>query len=257
MKKFLGCMALSLFLPASAMAADLAARLPVKAPPVAATIFSWSGFYIGGHAGYAWGRSRTDVGLPDALDCGGGPSCESISYDVNGAFGGAYLGYNWQVNSFVFGLEAEGGYIGARQTVFSRIAPDHRFETSYGGYGAFTGRLGVAFDRALFYAKGGLAVARIKNEALDDVGAFVPSPDPEHIGRSDTTRLGWAVGGGMEYALTNNWIIRGEYLYMQFENKTVFDLGDGSGGVPPATQPSPYTFHDHLHTARLGLAYKF
>jgi opacity protein-like surface antigen len=44
--------------------------------------------------------------------------------------------------------------------------------------------------------------------------------------------VGWAVGGGMEYALTNNWIIRGEYLYMQFENKTVFDLGDGSGGVP-------------------------
>ena len=70
-----------------------------------------------------------------------------------------------------------------------------------------------------------------------------------------TARL--KVGGGMEYALTNNWIIRGEYLYMQFENKTVFDLGDGSGGVPPATQPSPYTFHDHLHTARLGLAYKF
>jgi hypothetical protein len=109
--------------------------------------------------------------------------------------------------------------------VFSVIAPDHRFETSYGGYGAFTGRLGVAVDRALFYAKGGLAVARIKNEALDDF----PTPDPEHIGRSDTTRFGWAVGGGMEYALTNNWIIRGEYLYMQFDNKTVFDLGDGNG----------------------------
>ena len=256
MKKFLGCIALSFFLPASAMAADLAARMPVKAP-VAATIYSWSGFYIGGHAGWAGGRSRTDVGLPDALDCGGGLSCESISHNVNGAFGGAYIGYNWQVNSFVFGLEAEGGYIGARNTVFSTIAPDHRFETSYGAYGAFTGRLGVAVDRALFYAKGGVAVARIKNEALDDVGAFVPSPDPEHIGRSDTTRFGWAVGGGMEYALTNNWIIRGEYLYMQFENKTVFDLGDGSGGVPPATQPSPYTFHDHLHTARVGLAYKF
>ena len=72
MKKFLGCVALSVFLPASAMAADLAARMPVKAPPVAATVFSWSGFYIGGHVGYGWGRSRTDVGLPDALDCGGG-----------------------------------------------------------------------------------------------------------------------------------------------------------------------------------------
>jgi outer membrane immunogenic protein len=248
MKKFLGCVALMAFLPASAFAADLAARMPVKAPPVAATIFSWSGFYIGGHVGYAWGRSRTDVGLPDALDCGGGLSCESISHDVNGAFGGGYVGYNWQASSFVFGLEAEGGYIGARNTVFSTIAPDHRFETSYGAYGAFTGRLGVAVDRVLFYGKGGLAVARIRNEALDDF----PTPDPDHIGRSDTTRLGWAAGGGMEYAFTNNWIVRAEYLYMQFDNKTVFDVGDA-----PARIPNPYTFHDHLHTARVGLAYKF
>jgi outer membrane immunogenic protein len=253
MKKFLSCVTLIVGLPASAMAADLAARMPVKAPPPVAAVFSWSGFYIGGHVGYGWGRSTTGVGLPDALDCGGGASCESISYDTNGAFGGGYLGYNWQVNSIVFGLEAEGGYIGAKKTVFSTIAPDHRFETSYGGYGAFTGRVGVAVDRALFYAKGGLAVARIKNEALDDF----PTPDPEHVGRSDTTRLGWAVGGGMEYALTNNWIVRGEYLYMGFDNKTVSDLGDGSGGVPPATDPSPYTFRDHLHTARVGLAYKF
>ena len=248
MKKSRGCIALGVFVPASAFAADLAARMPVKAPPVAATIFSWSGFYIGGHVGYAWGRSMTDVGLPDALDCGGGLSCESISHDVDGAFGGGYIGYNWQVNSFVFGLEAEGGYIGAKNTVFSAIAPDHRFETSYGGYGAFTGRLGVAVDRVLFYGKGGLAVARIRNEALDDF----PTPDPDHIGRSDTTRLGWAAGGGMEYAFTNNWIVRAEYLYMQFDNKTVFDLGDA-----PARIPSPYTFHDHLHTARVGLAYKF
>jgi outer membrane immunogenic protein len=253
MKKILGCVALMVCLPASAMAADLAARMPVKAPPPVAAVFSWTGFYIGGHVGYGWGRSRTDVGLPDALDCGGGASCESIAYDTNGAFGGAYIGYNWQVNSLVFGLEAEGGYLGAKATVFSTIATDHRFETTYGGYGAFTGRLGFAVDRVLFYGKGGLAVAQIRNEALDDF----PNPDPEHIGRSDTTRFGWAVGGGMEYAITNNWIVRGEYLYMGFDNKRVFDLGDGSGGVPPATDPSPYTFRDHLHTARLGLAYKF
>jgi opacity protein-like surface antigen len=61
----------------------------------------------------------------------------------------------------------------------------------------------------------------------------------------------------VEYALTNNWIVRAEYLYMDFDNKTVFDLGDGSGGVAPAPDPSPYTFHNHLHTARVGLAYKF
>lgn len=254
MKALVGGIAVSVLLATPTLAADM----PVKAPPpVVATVYNWTGFYIGGHVGYAWGRSRTDVGRPDALDCGNGPSCESFSHTVNGAFGGAHIGYNWQVNSIVFGLEAEGGYIGARGAAFSAIAPDHRFETKYGAYGAFTGRLGIAADRTLFYGKGGLVIAHIKNEALDDVGAFVPSPDPEHIGRSSKTRLGWTAGGGIEYAFANNWTVRGEYLYMRFNNKTVYDLGDGSGGVPPATDPSPYTFHDHLHTVRFGLSYKF
>ena len=88
MKKFLTAVALIVFVPASAMAADMAARMPVKAPPPVAAVYNWTGFYIGGHVGYGWGRSTTDVGRPDALDCGNGPSCESISYDVNGAFGG-------------------------------------------------------------------------------------------------------------------------------------------------------------------------
>jgi outer membrane immunogenic protein len=254
MKNLLGGIAISALLAAPAFAADLPARMPVKAPPpVVAAVYNWTGFYIGGHVGYAWGRSRTDVGLPDALDCGGGASCESFSHKVDGVFGGGHIGYNWQVNSIVFGLEAEGGYLGAKGTAFSTIAPDHRFETKYGGYGAFTGRLGVAVDRTLFYGKGGFVIARIKNEALDDF----PTPDVEHIGRSNKTRFGWTAGGGIEYAFANNWSVRGEYLYMRFNNKTVFDLGDGSGGVPPATDPSPYTFHDHLHTVRFALSYKF
>ena len=150
------------------------------------------------------------------------------------------------MNSFVFGLEAEGGYLGAKNTVFSTIAPDHRFETTYGGYGAFTGRFGVAVDRVLFYGKGSPAVAHIRNEALDDF----PTPDPDHIGRSSATRLGWAAGGGIEYAFTNNWIVRAEYLYMRFDDKNSIQIGDA-----PATT-DPYTFHDHLHTARVGLAYQ-
>lgn len=252
MKHLLGGIALSLVLAAPAMAADM--RMPVKAPAVvAAAVHSWSGFYVGGHAGYAWGHSKTEVGRPDALDCGNSAQCETISHKTNGVFGGLHAGYNWQVNSIVFGLEAEGGYIGARGTVFSTIATDHRFEAEYGAYGAFTGRLGVAVNRTLFYGKGGVVIAHIKNEALDDF----PTPDVEHIGRSSGTRVGWTAGGGLEYALGGNWSVRGEYLYMRFNRKTVHDLGDGSGGVPPATDPSPYHFHNHLHTARFGLTYKF
>jgi outer membrane immunogenic protein len=231
------------------MAADM--RMPVKAPPpVVAAVYNWTGFYIGGHAGYAWGRSKTEVGQPDALDCGGGASCETISHKTDGAFGGLHAGYNWQVNSIVFGLEAEAGYIGAKGSVFSTIAPDHFFSAKYGAYGAFTGRLGFAADRMLFYGKGGLVVAAVKNEAFDD---FTPPPgDPDHIGRKSGARVGWTGGGGIEYAIGNNWTARVEYLYMQFKRETVFDVGDGGDG--PA---SPYTFRNHLHTVRAGLSYRF
>ena len=119
MKKLFGGIALSVLLAAPAIAADLPARMPVKAPPpVVAAVYNWTGFYVGGHVGYAWGRSKTDVLPSDALDCDNGPQCETISHKTRGAFGGLHAGYNWQVNSIVFGLEAEGGYIGAKGSVF-------------------------------------------------------------------------------------------------------------------------------------------
>lgn len=254
MKTLLAGLATVSLLAAPALAADL--RMPVKAVPApVAAVYSWTGFYIGGHAGYAWGRSKTVVGLPDALDCGGGPSCETISHSTNGPFGGLHAGYNWQNNAFVFGVEIEGGYLGAKGDTISAIANDHTFSAKYGAYGALTGRLGIATGRTLFYGKGGGVVAWIKNEALDDIGQG--GPDPEHIGRESGARFGWTAGGGIEHALTGNWTVRAEYLYMRFQRKTVYDLGDGSGGVPPATDPSPYHFSNHLHTARVGLTYKF
>ena len=67
MKKLLFAATAAGALAAPAQAADL----PVKAPPVvAAAVYSWTGFYIGGHVGYAWGRSTTVGNPPDALDCG-------------------------------------------------------------------------------------------------------------------------------------------------------------------------------------------
>ena len=248
MKNLLGGIAISTLLAAPGFAADLPARMPVKAPPpVVAAVYNWTGFYIGGHVGYASGRSKTDVLPPDALDCGGGPSCESVSHSVRGAFGGAHAGYNWQVNAIVFGVEVEGGYIGAKGTAFSPTTPDHFYSTKYGAYGAFTGRLGIAIDRVLFYGKGGAVVAHIKNEAFDDF----PTPDPEHLGRKSGARLGWTAGGGIEYAFNSNWTARAEYLYMRFKRETVFDVGDAGA------DPSPYNFHNHLHTGRFGLTYKF
>lgn len=229
-----------------------AADMPIKVPAVS-PVFSWAGPYLGGHIGYVWTGHTTTVGFPDALDCGGGASCEIIGNNREGFQGGVHVGYNWQFGVTVVGIELEGGYIDASGTTRSIVATDHVFTTRYDGYGALTGRMGWAADRTLLYLKAGVAAASIKNEALDDF----PTPDPEHIGRSSKTRWGFAVGAGGEYAFTSNWILRFEYMFTKFEHATVFDLGDGSGGVPPATIPSPYRFKDQLHSLRLGVSYKF
>ena len=233
----------------------LAADAPVyrKAPPPAAALFNWSGFYIGGHVGYAWGQSRTEALGPDALDCGGIGTCpEFLSHSTSGAFGGLHLGHNWQFNSTVFGIEIEGGYLGARGSAFSPAVPDHFFSAQYGAYGALTARLGVVMNQTtLLYLKGGGVVAQIKREALDDLPG---PPDPDHSISESRARFGWTIGGGIEHAFANNWTVRVEYLYMHFLRRTAFDIGDG-GGLGGA--PSPYNFDDYLHTVRLGLSYKF
>lgn len=248
MRKLLLAAAAAVTLAAPAQAADM----PVKAPPVvAAAVYSWTGFYIGGHVGYAWGRSTTVANPPDALDCGNNVCpFESVSHKVRGAFGGGHAGYNWQSNALVVGIELEGGYLGVRGSGFSPITPDHFFSTRYGAYGALTGRFGVAYDRTLFYGKAGGVLVRIRNEAIDDF----PGNDPDHYGLSRRARWGFAAGGGVEHAFAGNWTARVEYLYMGFRDVRVFDLGDGLGAVSP---PSPYDFRDHLHTVRFGLSYKF
>src|SRR5438309_3946885 len=95
----------------TASAADLAARPYTKAPPAMVEVWNWTGFYIGGNAGYSWGRGSTDVsyfntltGVPIVPPAG---SILGAGYDMNGAIAGGQIGYNWQSSNWVFGLEAD------------------------------------------------------------------------------------------------------------------------------------------------------
>ena len=101
----------------AASAADLAARPYTKAPPPVVEVWNWTGFYIGGNAGYSWGRSSTDVsyfstatGLPIAPPVG---SITGAGFDMNGAIAG--IGYNWQSSNWVFGLEADAQWFESSQ----------------------------------------------------------------------------------------------------------------------------------------------
>jgi outer membrane immunogenic protein len=176
---------------ASASAADLPVRAAPPAPIVAAApIFTWTGFYAGVNAGYGWNTNDDDVVI-------GGVTFEAD--DEGGFVGGGQVGYNYQIGTFVIGAEADIQYadIGGDND-FGGILDD---DDSDSWFGTVRARAGWAFDRALIYATGGLAYGEINNG----------------FSSSDDVSVGWTIGGGVEYAFTNNLTAKVEGLYVNLE----------------------------------------
>jgi outer membrane immunogenic protein len=205
----------------SASAADLA---PVAAEPVAPVIlpFSWTGFYVGAHIGYAWGNENDTLsGAPVIIP----PPTETLALDsfhVNGVIGGIHAGYNYQFENtgFVVGLEGDvdaSGLNGDDSIVTgdgtSRLSMHNNWQ------GSIRARLGYAFDRFLVYATGGVAFADVKERWNLFDGTI--------IGSDNKTRTGWTVGGGVEYAFTDHWIGRAEIRYSDF-GKSNYTVGGGA-----------------------------
>jgi outer membrane immunogenic protein len=185
-----------------AFAADLpsSAPPPVYVPP--APIFTWTGFYLGGQVGYAWGTQKADVLLPNGSIL--------ASNSAQGVIGGGHVGYNYQVNQWVLGVEGSVDGTSISKTFTRTVgfaAPfDVTYKTEAPIQGSIRGRLGVAWDRVLLYATGGAAFA----------GVDATYTSPFRSVSKSSTRVGWTVGGGIEYAVTNNWSIRAEYRYSDF-----------------------------------------
>jgi len=169
-----------------ALAADLAARPYTKAPAYAATpIYNWTGFYIGGHVGGAFGGDNNIL----APGFAGGN---------DGRFmGGVQAGYDYQfAPNWVMGLEANYSFLDTGSSFANR------------GLGSVTGRLGYTWGPTMLYAKGGYAWAdsRFSNGFGGNGG-----------------RDGYTVGGGLEYMFTQNWSGKIEYQYYDFGHVNVFD----------------------------------
>src|SRR5450631_1245374 len=144
---------------APALAADLPYRQappPIEAPIV--PLFSWTGLYLGGQIGYGWGTDTLTVY----------PFGFGTNFTPNGVVGGAHVGYNYQINQFVAGLEGD-----VEGTGISRsFSPGGAlYGTSIPVQGSIRGRLGVAFDRVLLYATGGAAFASF-NTSINNFGGF-------------------------------------------------------------------------------------
>jgi outer membrane immunogenic protein len=236
----------------SAFAADLP---NTKGPPVFAPppppVFTWTGFYVGGQVGYEWGRTVGDLYTDPGVYIEHLPG-----YDASGIVGGLHAGYNYQISQFVLGIEGdvEGSSYNGTGADPGGIAPFTSYTTRIPVQGSIRGRVGFAWDRVLFYATGGAEFADIRNTYTTPglppvVGiAFLPGFPPGYDSFS-SGRVGWTVGGGVEYAFDPNWSIRAEYRYTDFGGFNEYLVN---------TYPGDYV---HLHVydneVEVGFSYKF
>jgi len=191
-----------LALDGSAVAADM----PVKAPHIQA-VFDWTGLYIGAHAGYS--RGSSSAVLSD-------PALATNSSIFSGTIGGVQAGYNYRLRSgLLFGVEADitfPNYLTSNSVVSLLATPQSDVTEQWDYVATARGRVGYASGPWLAYATGGLAFAGER---------FLNSPANGSDEKVLNTRLGWAAGGGLEYAFAPHWSARLEYLYSRFERADI------------------------------------
>ena len=228
MKKILLAAAVLTGLSVSAFAADMPSRkAPAVAPLAAAPL--WTGLYVGANAGYAFGKSSQRDGAAVA----------DGAYNVKGAIIGGAVGYNWQIQNYVYGLEADASFASIAGSSSICGMDPHVCGTKSDALGTVRARGGFAIDNSLIYVTGGLAVAQIK--AYDAGFINVPAQSGSAI------RLGWTVGAGVEQKLDAHWSVKAEYLYTSFARATYFTLT----GYPPEKVDMS------ANVLRAGVNYKF
>lgn len=267
-----------------AMGADLPAKAPPSLAP-ATPAYNWTGFYVGLNAGGAWGHSDVTTN----------PSCTTIapffnyfctgsqananaiaaagtgSMSGSGFTGGGQIGYNFRIDRAVLGIESDinsfnikaSRQVGAIYPVGGGAFPpgiNFTINSSVDTNWLFTarGRAGwLLFDSLLAYATGGLAVTDLHvAQAFRD--STIPVSGAGNWSGSKT-KLGWTVGGGFEWALTRNWSVKAEYLYLNFGSVNAAGLVVEPVGAPPPGYGNAISTSADLsaHIARAGVNYRF
>jgi outer membrane immunogenic protein len=228
-------------------------------PPVASKIsippptFTWAGPYLGVTAGYANGFHSFDDLAGAFLGYPGLANDQSKGFAAGGT-----IGFNLQAGSLVYGLEADLSWLSNKSAYVDPNGAINNFYPSetnrLNDLGTVRGRLGLAVDRTLFYFTAGLAVGEVANTVLYNSFKFPTSNTPNF--NIDSTRAGWVVGSGLEYALTPNWTAKGEALYAQL-NSTVGSWVSPGSQAFPANAVYNVRFNTSVAVVRAGLNYKF
>lgn len=227
-----------LALTGNAFAADIV-------PPPA---YDWTGFYAGLNAGYAF-DGNDEVGL--SVSNGNFLSPGDLS--LQGWFGGAQAGYNWQSSSFVLGVEADiqGGDVSDSFKNGLDLDTSTNASSSADFYGTFRGRAGFAADRALFYVTGGGAWADVDYHiySIDGGGNNVTFNNNQGL-------FGYVLGAGVEYAFDDQWSAKLEYQYLNFGKKKLTEAVVDAGGSPNGVTVTTFETPD-FSSLRLGVNFKF
>lgn len=190
-----------------------AADLPLKAAPRAvAPTFSWGGYYVGLHSGYAWGDAELFV--PGSA-ASGTPVAHPDSY----TFGG-HVGYRRQINAWVLGGEADLSWLDGDNAGVVPNFPSQSFRAKTRWDASLRGVLGYTFNRWMVYATGGWSWLSIFG-CGETTGVAVCLTDTSVTRTID----GWTAGGGLAYAYSDNLIARLEYLYADYGTFTFTGAG--------------------------------
>ncbi len=222
----------------AASAADMAPRY-TKAPVAPVSVYNWTGFYIGVNGGYGW--SNTDQYyslLPGGLFIG--PHQKG-----GGGFFGGTAGYNYQLsNNFVVGIEGDADWANISSSVVGGTLCGATFTCNMNDrfLGSIRGRVGYAANNWLFYATGGAGFSEFKYRT------FTTTTGVDFGAPYNTSPVGWVVGGGVEYGITLNWSVKGEYSYYGFKAQQ----------APSGTLTTvPVNVHTDIQVAKFGVNYRF
>ena len=208
-------------------------------------LYNWMGFYIGANVGVV----STDSTVADYPPGSGPVAYIGGAYAATGSslMAGAHAGFNWQVSSVVAGVEGDadfGSFTRSRAniTALGRDLGADTFNSRLSSLSTIRGRLGWAFDRWLVYGTGGVAFAQWKDQLYDSVFPFVTGPK--------SNLSGWIAGGGIEFAFTEHWTGKAEFLHAAFPNRV-------TSVMPAPGLNYAFIFKDSLNIGRVGVSYKF
>lgn len=231
----------------------------------------WTGLYAGLNAGVGINHSNYNLNPSGCFltgVCGGSPAFnplrnDSAKLDDTVFTGGGQIGLNYQIGSFVPGIEADFNYNGVNESdrvnrpLSAPLAGNfvHTVKQKFDFLGTLRGRLGFTpVDRSLLYLTGGLAYGHVESRT----NVLFTLDGDKYAGSSSSTQAGWTVGGGAEYGFSGNWLAKLEYLYVDLGSHAYSDPitnALATGVDPAASYRTDVRTREHI--IRLGINYKF